>query len=658
MNLDKLSKFFVAASLLTFVLLLPISPVRAVTPRELQAKVSELESQVSILKAQLASLNNQSAQVGMLVNYGDLTGDGTISLEDFILLRRFVEGGSTLTDAQKSVSDLDRSGTIDVADVFILRRIVVGSAYSGWMPVRWGDLDMNGSVSLTDVVLVSRIANGIIQLDSSEKSLYMRLVGDVNIDGVINGDDVSLVRKFVVGTITKLPVPAQAAPVLTSITPESGVPGAKVTLKGSGFLKDTNYISFETQGGVITSNISALSADGKTLTFYVPLQVKKCGEMYATGCISLPTPAGKYQVGVSNTNGKTGLLSFEVLAKPQVGVTVVYPNTATYLTRDSQVSLQWDGPDKNVNLSFVSATTNGGVAKEYRLASSVGGPTYQWIVGKAFDGYTPVSLPDGGYYFKVCVVNSTICDLSNDYFKIVPVPSSISVVSPNGGETWNLGTEQKITWDGLDKNVDITLEPYYPPCSGTTCPLYPYTIPYTIAKSVAGPSYAWVVGKNIDGRIIPTGVYTMKVCIVNSTTCDSSDLFFKIGDASVVSVTVSSPNGGDRYVVGGTYTLSWSGPALGTYLLELMDASGFGYGGIAQSVSGSASGLNQYVWTIGQVFSPSDSGLVYRSIAPGNYKLHVHTNRNGYGYDDQSDNPFGILSASATSTPTTTPSVI
>jgi len=126
---------------------------------------------------------------------------------------------------------------------------------------------------------------------------------------------------------------------------------------------------------------------------------------------------------------------------------------------------------------------------------------------------------------------------------------SLTVISPNGGETWIKGTIQKIKWEdvkeifncpsGVDcappapRFYDIKLVPYFTPCTGERCRLL-YPVPYTIAKSVRGFSYDWSVGKYVDvirtgtGGTVPDGSYTIEICRTDSSACDTSDSYFKV----------------------------------------------------------------------------------------------------------------------------------
>jgi hypothetical protein len=94
------------------------------------------------------------------------------------------------------------------------------------------------------------------------------------------------------------------------------------------------------------------------------------------------------------------------------------------------------------------------------------------------------------------------------------------------------------------KYYDIILVPYYPPCTTGTACLALYVAPYTIAKNVQSLLYKWSVGTYLEilgsgsGGIAPDGSYTIQICQTNSTTCDSSNSYFKIASGNVGEVII------------------------------------------------------------------------------------------------------------------------
>jgi peptidoglycan hydrolase-like protein with peptidoglycan-binding domain len=158
----------------------------------------------------------------------------------------------------------------------------------------------------------------------------------------------------------------------------------------------------------------------------------------------------------------------------------------------------------------------------------------------------------GTYSPKFSVTNSNgqsaSTSLSVNVGDLTYVPS-ITVLSPNGGEVLFKGNNKIINWN--DSSVyncpvgancitmppslyyDISLAPYYAPCTSTHCLAMPFRAPYTIIKGFYGSAYTWQVGDVLNSNesseiIAPSGSYTIKVCKTGTEVCDSSDNPFTI----------------------------------------------------------------------------------------------------------------------------------
>jgi peptidoglycan hydrolase-like protein with peptidoglycan-binding domain len=154
----------------------------------------------------------------------------------------------------------------------------------------------------------------------------------------------------------------------------------------------------------------------------------------------------------------------------------------------------------------------------------------------------------------------------------IPIPTSLTVLSPNGGETWVKGTTQTIKWQD---NTTSTCQ------SGAICNPAPRqfdiyllsttssTKNYTIASNVSGygssRSFSWEVdqadGLSSNSMQIPDGLYTIQVCVSGAETyqCDSSDSSFKIA-SSATGPTISGISGPQSLNVNqvGTWTVTAS----------------------------------------------------------------------------------------------------
>ena len=97
---------------------------------------------------------------------------------------------------------------------------------------------------------------------------------------------------------------------------------------------------------------------------------------------------------------------------------------------------------------------------------------------------------------------------------------SITVTSPNGGESWKVGEAYNITWESSGvENVDITA---FNMASNNL---------YVVANAI--PAYLktanWTVGNNLGGSITPVGNYIIKIVDhTNSQVFDTSDNYFTI----------------------------------------------------------------------------------------------------------------------------------
>lgn len=130
---------------------------------------------------------------------------------------------------------------------------------------------------------------------------------------------------------------------------------------------------------------------------------------------------------------------------------------------------------------------------------------------------------------------------------VPPTPSTITILSPNGGETWVKGITQTISWQDRRTNPPcpvgtncaarsydiklITVGGGYPGCSLSPAGCAPT---YSIANNVFGTSYNWLIpnwsGNSQDPSSleVPVGQYKIQVCQTGTTNCDSSDAPFTI----------------------------------------------------------------------------------------------------------------------------------
>ena len=136
--------------------------------------------------------------------YGDLNGDLNISLADSLMVDKAINNVTGLAPEVVALANVfqDTAGKLDGLDMSTMRKYLLKTIYR--LPVMPGDVNQDLKVSLADVVLLDRVVTGAVKTTD-----YYRLAGDVSIDGALTVEDTTILRKFVLGTITELPVVPQ-----------------------------------------------------------------------------------------------------------------------------------------------------------------------------------------------------------------------------------------------------------------------------------------------------------------------------------------------------------------------------------------------------------------------------------------------------------------
>lgn len=276
--------------------------------------------------------------------------------------------------------------------------------------------------------------------------------------------------------------------------------------------------------------------------------------------------AGTYKpiFTVTNGNGKSATASLSIKVGeviPTSAITVLSPKVGNLYSAGQKITIKWTPglPGLTYVNFYKSDSTYSTPARVLINPDTSGSMSYTF----------PSDMPVGKYKiyaFYESIQNgvSTSKKLfeSDGYFTInssTPIPnSSITVLSPNGGETFykNAKKEQTISWKDEVKDTsmakkyyDITLESYRSPFTCSRCSLRPELAPITIAEKVSGLSYEWQVRDALIVKAnevnIPDGQYTIKVCRTGTDICDSSDSYFKIftsENQNIIDNTKTYPN--------------------------------------------------------------------------------------------------------------------
>ncbi|MCK9204103.1 MAG: T9SS type A sorting domain-containing protein [Bacteroidales bacterium] len=293
-------------------------------------------------------------------------------------------------------------------------------------------------------------------------------------------------------------------------------------------------------------------------------------------------------------------------------ITVTAPNGSEVWQRGKTHIITWtDNLTVNVKIQLYK-----GGSLYSTIKANTSQNSFSWYI-------TPNTVPGDDYKVRISALNNPgIYDESDDFFTICAgTPGGhIDVTSPAGGETWLRGTTHQITWtDNVTENLKILL------CDVSGNPLS------IIKASISGNSFNWYISKAIVG-----GFYKIKLVSTLDENIVGLSNSFNINDGTSPSITVSSPNGGEKWNRNSTYTIRWNDNISSNVKIELIHGTASPTL-VAASVSGTS-----YPWLIPGTTDPDV-----------NYKIKI-SDVSDPAISDQSNNPFTILDATVTPTVTVT----
>jgi 5-hydroxyisourate hydrolase-like protein (transthyretin family) len=231
-----------------------------------------------------------------------------------------------------------------------------------------------------------------------------------------------------------------------------------------------------------------------------------------------------------------------------------------------------------------------------------------------------------GYTFTPPNISITLNKNMTGQNFIAAVPS-ITVTSPNGGETWSAGSTHNITWS-YQGNPGSKVKIELVEGSATAATIVSST---SIGNNGSG-SYPWT----LPSTLVTAGDYKVRVTsTTNSSLTAMSQGAFTIKGG--ISITITSPAGAESWAAGSTHTITWSykGNPGATVNIELLN-NGAPASSIKTAASIGKSGSGSYSWTI-----PANQG-------PGsNYQVQVTSTANGFC--TSISNYFSITGAGASS---------
>ena len=276
-------------------------------------------------------------------------------------------------------------------------------------------------------------------------------------------------------------------------------------------------------------------------------------------------------------------INFNIVPAPP-GYWITEPNGGEVWEIGTQVNITWNTQNSPEDVNI--ALYKDGSHEKTITSGTANDGQHTWVV----DG----NLTPGADY-TVRIKNTTDTD-NRDYsdftFSIIEGNNtpSITVLSPNGGETWDLGADVVITWESVNipGQVKVSLHK-----DGN----YHRTINNSTENN---GEYTWNVPMNLD----PDSDYTVRVRSVDNTSIkDFSDNTFAIDEGNnTPSITVLSPNGGETWTQGEEVIITWESNAIPGLVKVSLHKNGNYYKNIAVTTENDG----EYIWEVPGYVSPDD----------------------------------------------------
>jgi hypothetical protein len=187
------------------------------------------------------------------------------------------------------------------------------------------------------------------------------------------------------------------------------------------------------------------------------------------------------------------------------------------------------GSIDRVSLSY---STDGGKTYPNMVVRNVSSPrgNFTWVIPDSISNNCRVKITDD--------LDQSVFDSSDSDFKI---KGTLTLISPNGGQSWPVASTQYITWKMIGSISDVRLD--YSINGGET-----FDKAITSATLANTLQFGWQVPDDVTLRA------RVRISDVNdSTVRDSSDLNFAIGGK----FDITSPQGGEVWTVGSEHNITW-----------------------------------------------------------------------------------------------------
>jgi hypothetical protein len=217
-------------------------------------------------------------------------------------------------------------------------------------------------------------------------------------------------------------------------------------------------------------------------------------------------------------------------------ITLLSPNGNENWEQGGTRTIQWSSGNFDNNVKIEYSTNNGSLWSNIVSSTSNDG-SFNWVIPGIVSSACKVRISD--------VEDGEPFDESDNTFSIFqPEPSSITVLSPNGGEIWQVGTSQSIQWNSSNFNDQVKIE-YFVANSGNWIEI--------VSSTPNDGFFNWAVPD------VPSTDCKVRVSDAEDRNpSDESNNVFRISKQSSTMIILHTPNGGENWQVGSVQTIQWS----------------------------------------------------------------------------------------------------
>jgi hypothetical protein len=231
-------------------------------------------------------------------------------------------------------------------------------------------------------------------------------------------------------------------------------------------------------------------------------------------------------------------------------ITVLSPDGAGTWSIGQSADVTWS-TEGTIGDVTIELSTNGGTDWTTLVAST------------GNDGAESVTVPDtpsAQCRVRVSELDGDPSDVSDGDFTIEPAPT-ITVLSPDGTETWVAGTSADVTWTSTGTVGDVKIELSTDSGGGWT----------TLVPSTANDGTETLTVPDSPGTQC-----RIRVAELDDDPTDMSNGDFTIEPAPAI--TVTSPGNGDEWAAGGSADVTWTSEgSVGDVMIELSTNGGTGW---------------------------------------------------------------------------------